>query len=236
MNCELSAPGWLARHPWVGLILMVLGSLAFGFLAFQLQTNGPLIQLDQQVATASQAMWKTVPAPLIEFMTYGFFLGKEDLQLLGAILVIYFLYKRFWAEIGMVVIGWAGGSVLWNWLVYTFNRARPQQQLGIEVKTIPSFPSGHSMFVLLALGLLAYMLVPKMPSRFWKWVVALGLLLLILWVGISRVFEHGHYLTDVLAGYAVAIAWGGLVYTLLEGVVVRRLATRRRSVGMAAED
>ncbi len=149
-------------------------------------------------------------------MTFGFFLGKEDLQLLGAILVVYFLYKRYWAEIGMVLIGWSGGSFVWNWLIYYFNRPRPAAQIGIEVKTIPSFPSGHTMFSMLAFGLMAYLLVPKMPSLFWKWVVALAAIALMAFVGFSRVFEGGHFLTDVLAGYAVGLAWGVLVYTILE--------------------
>ncbi len=236
MNCELNSPGWLARHAWVGLILIVLGSLLFGFLAFQLQSNGPLVQWDTQMADAFHAAAQKTPGPILEFLTYGFFLGKEDLQLLGVVLVIYFLYKRFWAELGMVLIGWSGGSVVWNWLVYMFNRPRPQQQLGIPVHTIPSFPSGHSMFAMLAFGLLAYMLVPKMPSRFWKWVVALAAVALILFVGFSRAFEGGHYVSDVLAGYAVALAWGGLVYTLLDGLAARRLTTRQRRAELAVED
>ncbi len=236
MNCELNAPGWLAKHPWVGLMLIVLGSLVFGLLAYQLRSNGPMVQWDMQWDAALHALALKTPSPIVELMTYGFFLGKEDLQLLGVILVVYFLYKRYWAELGMVLIGWSGGSVVWNWLVYAFNRARPAQQLGIEVKTIPSFPSGHSMFALLAFGLLAYMLIPKMPSLFWRWVIALAALLLVLFVGFSRVFEGGHYPSDVLAGYAVATAWGGLVYTLLEGAAVRRRATRRGGVELAAED
>ena len=236
MSCELNAPGWLAKRPVVGILLFLLGSLAFGFLAYQLQTNGPTTQLDKQLATSFQGMWATTPSPMLEFLTYGFFLGKEDLQLLGAVLVIYFLYKRYWAELGMVLIGWAGGSVIWNWLVYYFNRARPEKQLGIEVHSVPSFPSGHSMFAVLALGLLAYMLVPRMPSLFWKWGIALAALLLVLFVGFSRAFENGHYLSDVLAGYAVGIAWGGLVYTLLEGIVLRRQARESKRAGFAISD
>ena len=41
-------------------------------------------------------------------------------------------------------------------------------------------------------------------------------LLIIAFVGFSRVFSGGHYLTDVLAGYAVGIAWFGVAYTLIE--------------------
>jgi membrane-associated phospholipid phosphatase len=218
----LQAPGWLATHPAVGLSLFVIGLIVFGFLAFQLQTNGPMLQLDQQVAEAMQATASKAPGLWVETMTYGFFMGKENLQVLGAILVVYFLYKRYWPELGMVLIGWMGGSVIWTLLIYYFNRPRPEKQLGIEVKTIPSFPSGHTMFAILALGLLAYLLVPKMPSLFWKWVIVLAAVLTILFVGYSRLYEGGHFLSDLIAGYAVGLSWGGLVYTLLDGVALRR--------------
>lgn len=216
MSCDLRAPGWLAKHPAAGLILLMFGALIFGVLGYEVKAHGPMVLWDAQVAASLHGIAVKTPAPINEFMTFGFFLGKEDLQILGAILVAYFLYKRYWPELGMVLIGWIGGSMIWSWLIYYFDRGRPAQQLGIEVHGIPSFPSGHSMFVTLALGLLGYLLVPKMPSRFWRWIVAIAALLIMSFVGFSRVFQGGHYLSDVLAGYALALAWGALVYTVLE--------------------
>ncbi|MGE5073585.1 MAG: phosphatase PAP2 family protein [Anaerolineae bacterium] len=218
----LQAPGWLATHPAVGLSLFLLGLVVFGFLAYQLQSNGPMVQLDQEVGSMMQGIASKAPGMLLEFMTYGFFMGKENLQVLGAILVVYFLYKRYWPELGMVLIGWTGGTVVWTLLINYFNRPRPDKQLGIEVKTIPSFPSGHTMFAILALGLLAYLLVPKMPSLFWKWVIVLAAVLTMLFVGFTRLYEGGHFLSDLIAGYAVGLSWGALVYTLLDGVALRR--------------
>jgi undecaprenyl-diphosphatase len=61
-----------------------------------------------------------------------------------------------------------------------------------------------------------------MPSRFWKWTVALVALSLMLFDGYSRIFQGGHYLTDVLAGYALGLAWAALVYTLIERVFMKR--------------
>jgi undecaprenyl-diphosphatase len=40
--------------------------------------------------------------------------------------------------------------------------------------------------------------------------------LVILFIGYSRIFVGDHYPTDVLAGYALGIAWSGFVYTLVE--------------------
>lgn len=79
-----------------------------------------------------------------------------------------------------------------------------------------SSSSGHSIALVTFYGLLAYLLVPKMPSAFWKVVVVAAALLIIGFVGFSRIFTGGHYLTDVLAGYAVGIAWSGVAYTSIE--------------------
>ncbi|MGE5250673.1 MAG: phosphatase PAP2 family protein [Bacteroidota bacterium] len=218
MSSDLRAPGWLVKHLAVAVFLVVAGVLVLGALGYELQTHAPMVQWDTQLAARLHSMAVKTPGMILEFLTYGFFMGKEDLQVLGAILIIYFLHKRLWPELGMVLIGWVGGSVVWTFLVNYFNRPRPQEQVGIEVRSIPSFPSGHTMFATMALGLLAYLLIPKMPSLFWKWVIALAAILAILFIGFSRVYEGGHYLSDVIAGYATALAWGTLVYTLMEAI------------------
>jgi undecaprenyl-diphosphatase len=92
---------------------------------------------------------------------------------------------------------------------------RPPTQIWIIVN-IPGFPSGHAIFTTVCYGLIAYLLVPKMPSLFRKFIVVAAALLIIGFVGFSRIFTGGHYLTDILAGYAVGIAWFGLAYTLIE--------------------
>jgi undecaprenyl-diphosphatase len=155
-------------------------------------------------------------------MLFGFFIGKEVVQVIVAILSVYFIYRRFWRELGMLLISSAGGSVVWNFMITYFARPRPPQQTGLPITTIPSFPSGHAMSAIICYGFLAYVLVPRMPSRVWKWTLSIAALLLILFDGFSRIFQGNHYLTDVLAGYALGLAWAGLVYTLIEGIFIKR--------------
>ena len=115
----------------------------------------------------------------------------------------------------MVTIGLAGSSLFFISLSTFIARPRPPTQIWIIVN-IPGFPSGHAISVVVFYGLLAYLLAPKMPSAFWKGVVVAAALLIIGFVGFSRIFTGGHYLTDILSGYAVGIAWSGLIYTLIE--------------------
>jgi undecaprenyl-diphosphatase len=78
------------------------------------------------------------------------------------------------------------------------------------------------MSAIIGYGFLAYLLIPKMPSLFWKWTLGIGILLIVLFDGFSRIFQGGHYLTDVLAGYALGLAWASLVYTLIENIFLRK--------------
>lgn len=68
--------------------------------------------------------------------------------------------------------------------------------------------------------------MPKIASRFWKAVVIVTAGVIILYIGFSRLFVGDHYLTDVLAGYGLGVAWSGLVYTLVE-VFAQKLKARQ---------
>ena len=218
----LRAPGLFKRLPAIGLMMIILGGLTFAGLGYNLLSHGPLVQVDTSVYKDFLLEARTAPPGMNEIMLFGFFLGKEVVQVIVTVLTLYFLYKRFWRELGMLWISSAVGSVIWNFIIAYFDRPRPPQQTGLPITTIPSFPSGHAMSALICYGFLAYLLVPKMPSRFWKWVVVIGALLIVLFDGFSRVFQGNHYLTDVLAGYALGIAWAGLVYTVIERIFIKK--------------
>jgi undecaprenyl-diphosphatase len=180
------------------------------------------VQADVSIYKELLAKARAAPPSVNEIMLFGFFIGKEVVQVIVTILTLYFLYHRFWRELGMLWISSAVGSVVWNFIIAYFARPRPPEQTGLVITTIPSFPSGHAMSATICYGLLAYLLVPKMPSLFWKWTVIIAALLIVLFDGFSRIFQGGHYLTDVLAGYALGIAWAGLVYTAIEGIFMKR--------------
>ena len=222
----LRSPNLLAKWPVIGLILVIFGSLVFGALAFNLYANGPLLAWDNAIANTLPAIGLESPPYIKTLMDTGFYVGDYLIIALVILLDIYYLYKRFWQELIMVTFGFAGSTLLFYILSNLIARHRPLTQIWI-IEKIPGFPSGHAVAVVVFYGLLAYFLVPKMPSVFWKGVVIVAALLIIGFVGFTRIFTGGHYLTDVLAGYAVGIAWAGLFYTLVELYFQKR---RRQNV------
>jgi membrane-associated phospholipid phosphatase len=211
----LRAPGLLARQPMIGLLMVIFGSLVFGGLTYNLLYQGPLLEWDRVIANTLPALGLSSPAIVQTIMNTGFYMGKEVVMVLDILLGLYFIYKRFWQELAMVTIGWTGSALLFYGLSTFIARARPPTMIWIIVD-IPGFPSGHAIATVTFYGLLAYLLVSKMPSAFWKGMVIAAALFIIGFIGFSRIFTGGHYLTDILSGYAVGIAWSGAIYTLIE--------------------
>jgi len=221
----LRSPGLLGKWPLIGLMMILLGGSLFGVLAVGVQTHGSLIQTDAQIVNSLHDV-ALQSAPFIQgVMIFGFYLGEHAIVAIGAVLVVYFLYKRFWPELAMVLIAWGGEGAIWVVLSQYFSRPRPIFDISVwRQMSSPGFPSGHSFSAVLCFGLLAYLLVPKMSSPFWKAVGIVAAVLIILFIGFSRIFIGDHYLTDVLAGYGLGIAWAGLVYTSIELISRRNMA------------
>lgn len=117
----------------------------------------------------------------------------------------------------MLAVGAGGSGLLFRLLSNIFDRPRPEFESQIwKIHVIPGFPSGHASAVVAGYGLMAYFLVPRISSWLGKALVIAGALIIALYVGFSRVFVGHHFLTDLVAGYAMGIAWSGLAYTLIE--------------------
>ena len=211
----LHSPGMFAKWPMIGLIMFLVGGLAFGALTYNLLAQGPLLQWDRTLATILPVIGLQNPATLKPIMNAGYYIGDWGIIGLAILFSIFFLVKRSWQELAMVVLGTVGTTILFESLSNLIGRARPPTQIWIILK-IPGFPSGHALSVVTFFGLLAYLLVPKMRSAFGKGMVIAVAIILMLFVGFTRVFTAAHYLTDVLSGYALGICWSGAIYTLIE--------------------
>jgi undecaprenyl-diphosphatase len=225
---NLRTPGWFGQYPVAGLLMFVLGSILFVALAISLQTQTGMTQTDTQITNSLHVIALQSSPLTVQVMIFGYYTGEEVIVGIAVVLVVYFLHKRYWTELFMVVITWGGESGMWLVTSNYFARARPVFDTPVwHQMTAPGFPSGHSFAAVLCYGFLAYLLVPKMPSRFWKFAVIALALLIILYVGFSRVFVGDHYPSDILAGYALGVAWGGLAYTSIE-IVSKKLKQRHQ--------
>lgn len=79
-----------------------------------------------------------------------------------------------------------------------------------------SFPSGHSMVGFAVYGLLIYYIYKNVKNKIHKWILIIFLSLLIIAIGISRIYLGVHYPSDVLAGYLLALIWLIFFITIIE--------------------
>lgn len=70
-----------------------------------------------------------------------------------------------------------------------------------------SFPSGHAMITMAYYGFLGFLIYKNIGSKKLKYTLILFLYLLVVLIGISRIYLGVHYATDILGGFAIAIIY-----------------------------
>jgi undecaprenyl-diphosphatase len=111
-----------------------------------------------------------------------------------------------------LTIAGLGGEVIDQALKFGFQRPRPLVFFGPQLVTY-SFPSGHALVSCCFYLAVAQILVDDQWSRARKLAVWTLAILLTGLIGLSRIYLGVHYPTDVLGGYAVAIAWLSILRT-----------------------
>lgn len=91
-------------------------------------------------------------------------------------------------------------------LKYIFRRERPRDIMMV-IENGFSFPSGHTMLATIFYGFIIYLIYKSDKGRKFKYISIILLSLLILLIGISRIYLGVHYTTDVLGGYLISISY-----------------------------
>lgn len=209
------------RQRWIFLISMI--SLA-GFV-----TLAGLVKR-QSLATFDLAIITTVQAwehPLLTDLAIGLsFIGSIGPVIVLCLIVIAVLY---WVlghrvEILLLIVVVFGSSILNLLLKWVFQRARPEIHRLIEI-TGYSYPSGHSMVAFSFYSVLSYLLWRHTDSRAGRGILISLSVIMILGIGLSRVYLGVHYPSDIVGGYLAACAWVGFLVRSYEKRMGKRANT-----------
>lgn len=128
---------------------------------------------------------------------------------------LWVLHQRW--SVGLLWAAMLGGAVLNLSLKFAFARPRPELWERIDVGSA-SFPSGHAMSAISVYGTLAYLVMRLQPTPFLRRLTLAVALLLIVSIGLTRMYLGVHYPSDVLAGYAAALSWAGFCALGVEAI------------------
>ena len=116
---------------------------------------------------------------------------------------------------------WANGHL--------FHRHRPVLENPLVTLTSYGFPSGHTMSVTVLFGLLALFLAKTVSTAgaAFAYFIAAGLVILL--IGLTRVYLGAHFLSDVLGAFAASVVWLTFCWTAFE--TLRRRQKHRSERG-----
>ena len=167
---------------------------------------------DNRISTKI-ALW---PQWLSSYMHTVSFIGLPIITLsISAIIVLWGITHtntRLWMA-GATAIATIGLNAVAK---LTFQRERPATGY-VEEMLIQSysFPSGHSAGSMVTYGLLAFLALHALPGP-WGVICAVVLGLLILSIGISRIYLGAHFASDVIGGWLVGAIGLAIIILLIK--------------------
>ncbi|MBI4837178.1 MAG: LssY C-terminal domain-containing protein [Candidatus Portnoybacteria bacterium] len=214
----------LNKNKFSGMPLTLL-SIAFVYILFlffgiieDILASDVIVLADTRVANLLFAFRDT---ELIKIFTWITLLGKWQIVISSALVlsIILWLWRKrlyllpFWVTIA--------GSELFNSLgKLAFHRARPD--VAFYAEDTFSFPSGHATISIAFYGFLTYILFRQLKK--WKYKInALFFgIIIILAIGLSRLYLGVHFLSDVWGGYLLGALW------LLVGITISEWLHHRK--------
>jgi undecaprenyl-diphosphatase len=184
--------------------LSLLFAIGFGLIAFSISYH-KIENFDIHTAEYLQSLNSPTLTSVMKFFT---FIGSGTVIAIIVIFAIIFLYRvlKHRSEL-VLLIGVVIGSALLNFVLkIIFHRARPTINRLIEESGF-SFPSGHSMAAFTLYGILTFLLWKHISSYRGRGLLIIISVVMIIMIGISRIYLGVHYPSDVLGGFLASSTW-----------------------------
>ncbi len=140
-------------------------------------------------------------------MFWKFITHSGDSEIVIMLGIVLLLVKSLRNKYGVkFAIAALSSTALYQGMKYIFQRPRPDIALRLIEESGYSFPSGHSMNCLVSYGILAYLILKYCENARLAKIFSVGLGLIIILIGLSRVYVGVHFPTDVIGGWSLGIA------------------------------
>jgi membrane-associated phospholipid phosphatase len=206
---RLSPDAWHGLALTVATLLVLGGLMLFVLITDSWMDQEALFALDQRVNRLLDGLLTTPTAEVIVVLTDA---GSVPFTLaLSMLLLIWFAVRRYrWRILALLLTMGAGQGVLWL-LKAQFGRARPETRYYTPEGA--SFPSGHTFTATVFYGFCIFLTWRHLSGRPAQFAATALMILLILSVGVSRLLLGVHWVSDVLGGLTLGMAW--LTFSLI---------------------
>ena len=172
-----------------------------------------------EIVVAHRTPLLTVPLQVLTWLGSNVVIVPVGLFVGG----FFLLRRRDWRPLALLAASVIGSVVTYNVMKAIVDRPRPPEAIWIGHFPGAAFPSGHATQSVAFYAMLALVLSLHTSAgrRVLLWT---GAILVAIVVGGSRVYLGAHWMTDVLAGYALGAAWAALIIVVAI-VLGRRLWT-----------
>lgn len=187
-------------------IAIVLVAVPFAYLLFEVLGKGSLTRSDEQIAVSihNWVLRRRGFVPALDAISW---LGKPLWLGIAVTAAAVYVVWRGRRRLGLyLVVTVVGGGLVDSAVKLAVNRPRPDLSTPLAHAIGKSFPSGHAMSSTVTYGALLLIFLPALP-KVWRLVAIAGTTALLLVIGLSRLMLGVHFVSDVLGGYVLGLAW-----------------------------
>ncbi len=209
-----TARGWLAGALGFFLGFVVLTALVYCHC---------LDALDQLTRTA---ILHPGPSLLRSSMEEASFWGGQSGQIAAiavACVILWYKQRRWAVALPLVMAGAGVLQVTAKWLM---NHPRPNLDPW-------GFPSAHVLSLVVLLGCVAYVVGTSRMNRVWRWLTIGTCASIVCTVAYSRMYLDAHWLSDILGGLSIGLAYLLIVIWLQAGFALRNRVESSATVQLA---
>lgn len=203
-----SLPIFLAILSFVILIITFIDALTGRSL---------LLGVDQSVSLYMEGVSGSSQGLVNTFKLISEIGGIEIMVVLGILAAFTLLFRKRWRESAKIFVAVIGTALLTLIFKKLFMRVRPDNTL-LAIIDDPSFPSGHSSIAAAFFVTLGYILVTNSEKSTTRVVIISIFSMLVFLIGLSRLVLNVHWLSDVVAGWAL-----GIFISMISIILVRSI-------------
>lgn len=187
-------------------VAFLLVAIPFGLLLDQVKNDGGLMRLDT-AAAHSLHEWVRGSDRLVAGLQFLTFFGSPIWFCVIVTPAAVWVWRQGHPRLAVFLVVTAlGGGLVDTVVKEAVNRARPSLLDPVATAHGKSFPSGHAMSSTFVYGSLVLVFLPAVRRRLRPVLLALTAALVAA-IGFSRLALGVHYITDVVGGVVLGLAW-----------------------------